>query len=179
MIFAPDFTRHERYTPIYTRKEPLENFVEKGGRVALAVLNNTTIVGFSVLGYPDENERWARIGGQIVMELVAVEVVREFRKNALARRLLAHLFSDTRLEEKIVYLAAYSWTWDLAYSGLCVQSYRNMLIRLYSAFGFLAYATNEPNICLKPENIFLVRMGKHVCQEIREKFKWLRFGIFF
>ncbi|MBA3012503.1 MAG: N-acetyltransferase [Proteobacteria bacterium] len=179
MIFASDFTRHEHYTPIYTRKEPLENFVEKGGHVALAILNNTTIVGFSVLDYPDEKERWASLGGQIAMELKAVEVLRELRNNSLARLLLTHLFSDTQLEEKIVYLAAYSWTWDLAYSGLCVQSYRNMLICLYASFGFIEYTTNEPNICLKPENIFMVRMGKNVCQKIREKFKWLRFDILF
>lgn len=37
--------------------------------------------------------------------------------------------------------------------------------------------TNEPNICLKPENIFMVRTGHNVPQKIKDDFKLLRFGI--
>jgi acetoin utilization protein AcuA len=53
-----------------------------------------------------------------------------------------------------------------------------MLIHLYETFGFQEYQTNEPNICLKPENFFMGRIGKHVSQEMRIKFKWLRFDIY-
>ena len=111
------------------------------------------------------------------MALKAVEVLREFRNQGIARQLLTHLLSDAGLEDKIVYLTAYSWTWDLDYAGLDPLSYGEMLVSLYAGFGFKAQLTNDPNICLKPENIFMVRMGKNVVHGIYEKFKWLRFGV--
>lgn len=52
-----------------------------------------------------------------------------------------------------------------------------MLIHLYAKSGFLQYMTNEPNICLKPENIFMARFGTNISKEDRDRFKWLRFGI--
>ena len=177
LILASGFTKYERYTSLYTRKEDIAYFVEKRRNIALALLDNQTIIGFAVLDYPEENERWARLGNEIVMVLKAVEVLREFRNQGIARQLLTHLFSDVGLDAKIVYLTAYSWTWDLDYTGLDVLSYGNMLMTLYNGFGFTKYPTNEPNICLKSENLFMVRMGKHVVQKIQEKFKWLRFGV--
>jgi acetoin utilization protein AcuA len=39
------------------------------------------------------------------------------------------------------------------------------------------YQTNEPNICLKPENVFMGRIGKKVSLEGQNDFKWLRFGM--
>ncbi|MFA5903191.1 MAG: hypothetical protein WC836_04605, partial [Desulfobacula sp.] len=58
-----------------------------------------------------------------------------------------------------------------------IQSYRDMLISLYSPFGFTVLKTNEPNICLKSENIFMVRIGRKVPRKIQDDFKLLRFGI--
>ncbi|MCD4722862.1 MAG: hypothetical protein K8S13_23840 [Desulfobacula sp.] len=179
LIFASDFTSHAHYTSIYTRRETLECFAKKGAGITLAILDNKTIVGFSVLDYPNVKERWAKLGEGIMMEIKAVEVLRGFRNHGIARQLLFPLFRDPELEKKIVYLTAYSWTWDLDYSGLSVQSYRNMLINLYAGFGLIEYLTNEPNICLKPENIFMAQVGKNVPQEIRETFKWMRFGVSF
>jgi acetoin utilization protein AcuA len=177
LIFASGFTKYEGYTSLYTRKEDLAYFVEKRGEIALALLDNQTIIGFAVLDYPEGNERWAKLGGKIVMVLKAVEVLREFRNQGIARQLLTHLFSDARLDAKIVYLTAYSWTWDFDYAGLDPLSYGNMLVSLYGGFGFKAQLTNDPNICLKSENIFMVRMGKNIVHGIQEKFKWLRFGV--
>jgi len=177
LIFDSDFTSHALYRSIFTRKATLERIVGRGGSITLALLDNKTIVGFAALDYPDTNERWSGLGDNIVMELKAVEILRELRNNGIARRLLAHLLSDPELEKKIVYLTAYSWTWDLDYLGLSVQSYRNILIHLYASFGFLEFPTNEPNICLKRENIFMARVGKNVLQNSREAFKWMRFGL--
>ena len=117
------------------------------------------------------------MGDNIVVELKAVELLRKLRNHGISRHLLAPLLSDPKLEQKIIYLTGYSWTWDLDYSGLSVQSYRNILINLYAGFGLIEYLTNEPNICLKPENIFMVRLGKKVSEKNREDFKWLRFGL--
>jgi len=179
LIFDSDFTSHTLYRSIFTRKATLERIVGRGGSITLALLDHKTIVGFAALDYPDTKERWSGIGDNIVMELKAVEILRGLRNNGIARHLLSHLLSDPALEEKIIYLTAYSWTWDLDYSGLSIQSYRDILINLYAGFGFIEFTTNEPNICLKPENVFLVRIGKNVLQKHQENFKWLRFGLSF
>jgi len=177
LVFASDFKSHAQYKSIYTKRGTLEFFVKNGGSVALAILDNKTIIGFAVLDDPDPKERWAGLGERIMMELKAVEVLREYRNQSIARHLLFNLLSDPRLEQKIVYLTAYSWTWDLDYSGLDIQSYKKMLKSLYARFRFIEYLTNEPNICLKPENFFMARIGKNVPQKLQEDFQWLRFGL--
>jgi len=163
------------YRLTHCTKQSLQSIIERGWSVSLALLEHKIIVGFAVLDFPDKNERWALLDPKIVMELKAVEVLREFRNQGIARQLLAHLFSDAFIEEKIIYLTGYSWTWDLP--GFTVQSYRDMLISLYTPFGFLEFQTNEPNICLKPENMFMVRMGKKISKKVRDDFKLLRFGV--
>jgi acetoin utilization protein AcuA len=77
----------------------------------------------------------------------------------------------------ITYMVGYSWTWDLDGTGLTAQQYRNMLIRLFGAHGFREFQTNEPNLCLKPENLFMGRVGGEVSDSMRKAFKWLCFGI--
>lgn len=177
LIFAPDFTTDNQYTSIYTQKETFERFLKKGGCVTLALFDHHIIVGFAVLDHPDAHDRWARMDETGIMEIKAVEVLRKFRQQGIARQLLYQVLSDPKIEQRIIYLAAYAWTWDTVYSGLNIQSYRNMLIDLYADFGFIEYLTNESNICLKSENIFMARIGKKIPQKIREDFKWLRFGI--
>ena len=46
LIFSPGFTTDEGFTSLYTRKEDLAYFEIKSGGVALALLDNRTIVGF-------------------------------------------------------------------------------------------------------------------------------------
>jgi acetoin utilization protein AcuA len=82
-----------------------------------------------------------------------------------------------KIERMIAYMVGYSWTWDLDGSGMTAQKYRNMLIRLFSPHGFIELQTNEPNICLKPENLFMGRIGSEVSDRVRQDFKWLRFGV--
>jgi hypothetical protein len=82
-----------------------------------------------------------------------------------------------QIEEKIVYMVGYSWTWDLNGTGKTAQQYRQMLIKLFEPHGFKEYQINEPNVCLKPENLFMCRVGKNIRQVIIERFKWLRFGL--
>jgi acetoin utilization protein AcuA len=91
----------------------------------------------------------------------------------MVRLMLAH----PKIERMIAYMVGYSWTWDLDGSGLNAQQYRNMLIKLFNPHGFIELQTNEPNICLKPENLFMGRIGSEVSDKLRQDFKWLRFGI--
>jgi acetoin utilization protein AcuA len=179
LIFASDFTSHKQYRSIFTKKATLERILGRRGKVALALLDDKTIVGFAALDYPDTKDRWSRLGEKIMMEVKAVEVSRQIRNHGIARHLLSALLLDPELEQKILYLSGYSWTWDLDYSGLTAPAYGKMLVQLYTDFGFFEYPTNEPNICLKPENIFMARVGKNILPKALENFKWLRFNLVF
>ncbi len=174
---ADEFKNDALHKSIFTKKETLQRILGHGGRVALAILNNALIIGFAALDAPDPKERWGGMDGKIVMELEAVEVAAGFRKQGVALQLLSELMADPGLEEKILYLVSYKWIWDMSRTGLDAESYRDMLIRLFSGFGFKKLSTNEPNVCLEPENIFMVRMGKDVPARPREVFKWLCYGV--
>ncbi len=165
------------YQPIYTREQTLEQFAATGGAVRLALFRERIIIGFAVIGHPAPDSRWAREGLNGILELKAVEVARPFRNLGIAGHLLTHLFSDSTFEDHIVFLTAYAWLWDIAHTGLSCGAYREMLMTLYARFGFESCQTNELNVCLKPENIFMARIGKNISSKERECFKWLRFGI--
>ena len=75
-------------------------------------------------------------------------------------------------------MVGYSWTWDLDGTGKTAQQYRMILIRLFGGLEFKEFQTNEPNICLKPENLFMARIGSRVSSEMRTNFKWLLFDAY-
>ena len=176
--FNPQFGTHAQYKSLYTRKDSLEqNARQSNANVTLALNENDLIVGFGVLGYPDAGERWSLLETRVMMEVKAVEVARDWRSAGLAPSIIRMLLYPPLVDTKIVYLVGYAWTWDLDGTGKSAQQYRNMLIKLFEPFGFLEYQTNEPNICLKPENVFMGRIGERVSDKTRQDFKWLCFGI--
>lgn len=176
--FNERFGTYAQYKSLYTHRESLENNADQpDANVTLALTDDNLIVGFGVLNYPDPEERWARLEPRIMMEVAAIEVTRNWRSAGMARDLIRMLLDHPLIESKIVYLVGYSWTWDLDGTRKSAQEYRTMLIKLFEPFGFLEYQTNEPNICLKPENVFMGRIGKTVTEETRKAFKWLCFGI--
>jgi hypothetical protein len=77
LLFALDFTSHAEYRFLIAQKETLEYFIKRA-KVSLVLLDHKIIVGFGVLDYSDEKERWVKLGKNIIMELKAVEVLREF-----------------------------------------------------------------------------------------------------
>ena len=175
--FDGQFGTHAQYKSLYTRKESLEkNATQPNANVTLALEGNN-IIGFGVLNHPDEGERWLEMGAGLMMEIKAIEVCRRFRSSGIASSILSGLMKSSPIEEQIVYMVGYSWTWDLDGTGKSALDYRNMLIRLFEPFGFQELQTNEPNICLKPENVFMARMGQSVSIEAQKQFKWLRFGV--
>jgi acetoin utilization protein AcuA len=145
--------------------------------VVLAIADSKRIVGFGVLAYPDSEERWAQLEPKLMMEVNAIEVSREWRSKKVARGIVQMMNVHPKIEDKIAYIVGYSWTWDLDGNRMTAQQYRQMMARLFEPFGFEEYQTNEPNICLKPENIFMARIGKNVSKELQNQFKWLRFGM--
>ena len=172
------FDRQDKtHAPLYTREQIQAKCAASEVAVCLALLENKTIVGFAVISPPGSTSRWASCRNRMIRELSAVEVARQFRQQGIATRLLSELFSTVCLEDRIICLSAYSWLWDLAGSGMSTERYRHMLLHLYARFGFASYQTNEPNVCLYPENIFMARIGRNISPKEREGFKWLRFGI--
>jgi acetoin utilization protein AcuA len=177
-MFNPQFSSHAQYRSLYTRRQSLEDNAEQPDtNVTLALTDGNLIVGFGVLAYPEAGERWAELEPQIMMEVKAIETCRVWRSQGLAKGILSMLLHHSFVEDKIVYMVGYSWTWDLDGSKKTAQQYRRMLIRLFEPFGFVEYQTNEPNICLKPENVFMGRVGKNVSSAVQDDFKWLRFGM--
>jgi acetoin utilization protein AcuA len=177
-MFNPQFSSHAQYRSLYTRRQSLEdNADQPDTNVTLALTDGNLIVGFGVLAYPEAGERWAELEPQIMMEVKAIETCRVWRSQGLAKGILSMLLHHPFVEDKIVYMVGYSWTWDLDGSKKTAQQYRRMLIRLFEPFGFVEYQTNEPNICLKPENVFMGRVGKNVSSAVQDHFKWLRFGM--
>ncbi len=82
-----------------------------------------------------------------------------------------------KISKSCSHMVGYSWTWDLNGTRKTAKQYRQILINLFKPHGFQEYQTNEPNICLKPENLFMCRVGNNISQVILERFKWLRFGL--
>lgn len=176
--FGDQFGTHAQYKSIYTKRETLEKHAGKSdANVVLAVTDARRIVAFGVFSHPDADERWRELGPGMMMEVKAVEVSRTLRSQKIAGDLVQLMVDHPRIEAMIAYMVGYSWTWDLDGSHLTAQQYRNMLIRLFSPHGFIEMQTNEPNICLKPENLFMSRIGDRVDDKVRQDFKWLRFGV--
>jgi len=176
--FDRQFAYHDHYKSLYTSRELLQNAAEQPGTtVVVALVEPDHIIGYGVLAYPDAGERWAELGPQIMMEVAAIEVCRSWRSLRLAPVMLKTLVAHPRIEEKIAYMVGYAWTWDLAGSGKTALQYRQMLVKLFVPHGFKEHRTNEPNICLKPENLFMCRVGNKINQAILDRFKWLRFGL--
>jgi acetoin utilization protein AcuA len=112
-----------------------------------------------------------------MIEVRAIEVCRSRRSGKIAGGILKKMLDYPQVKDKIVYMVGYSWTWDLDWTKKTAREYRRMLINLFEPQGFQEYQTNEPNICLKPENLFMGRIGKNISQVIQDRFKWLRFGL--
>jgi acetoin utilization protein AcuA len=177
-IFDRQFAFHTHYKSLYTSRELLEKTAEQSdANIVLALAEQNHIIGYAVLAYPEPGERWVELGPGNMMEVTAIEVCRSWRSFKIASAILKMLVAYPQVEEKIFYMVGYSWTWDLSGTMKTVQQYHKMLIELFEQNGFKEYQTNEPNVCLKSENIFMCRIGKNITQVIRDRFKWLRFGL--
>jgi acetoin utilization protein AcuA len=176
--FDRQFGIHEHYKSLYTQRERLEQkAAQQDANVVLALIEPQGIIGFGVLAYPDPTERWTELGPKIMMEVKAIEVSRTWRSQKIASGIINLMLAHPLIEDKIIYLVGYSWTWDLEGTHKTAQQYRQMLIHLFQPHGFEEFETNEMNVCLKPENILMGRIGKNISQMIKDRFKWLRFGL--
>ena len=116
--FGDQFACYAQYKSLYTHRESLEEIASrKGTRVTLAVSRQNQIVGFGLLSPPEPGERWAELGPGVMAEVKAVEVSRRWRNGSLAWGILTCLLADPEIEDRIIYMVGYSWTWDLDGSG--------------------------------------------------------------
>ncbi len=176
--FDDQFQNYHHYKSLYTCRQSLEDNARcPDANVVLAVAAPESIIGFGVLAYPEPDERWAELGPKIMMEIKAIEVCRTWRSVGIAPRIMKMILAHPQIEDKIIYLVGYSWTWDLPGTGMTARQYREKLIDLFQSHGFKEYETNEPNVCLKPENFLMCRIGQNISQMIKDRFKWLRFGL--
>jgi acetoin utilization protein AcuA len=169
--------RFSHYSSIIQKLEAFESIARRdGARITLALVEPNIIVGYNACWYPPSDERWSALG-DLMYELAAVEVSRNYRGLHVAARILELTLDDDFFEDKIAYINGFSWHWDLEGSGLNAAQYRKMMMRLYSPFGFREVYTNEPNIALRDENIMMIRVGSRVSPDDQRRFRYLRFGI--
>lgn len=165
------------YSSIIQKFEVFERVVSaKDGRVALAVIEPDTVVGYLACWYPEAAERWSKLG-DLMYEMGAVEVSRNFRHVNIAQKMISLVLADDFFEDKIAYMNGFSWHWDLDGNGLTMAQYRKMMLHLLKGHGFQEFYTNEANIALREENIFMARIGSRVSDDQRKRFRNLRFGI--
>lgn len=176
--FDAEFEASGDYKPLYTQKESLEkNAGHPDANVVLALAHPQRIIGFGVLAYPEPGERWSELGPEIMMEVKAIEVARRWRHAGIASRILGRVVDIPQIEDRILYMVGYSWTWDLEGTQKTAREYRQMLVDLFARYEFKEYQTNDPNVCLKPENVFMCRAGSNISKTAKDRFKWLRFGL--
>ena len=144
------------------------------GRIIIA-REEDTIVGYVTYLYPDPLERWSEGKMEDLLELGAIEVIREYRGASVGKNLLQVAMLDDFMENYIIITTEYYWHWDLKGSGLNVWDYRKMMERMMSAGGLEWYATDDSEICSHPANCLMARIGKNVSAESIQKFDQLRF----
>lgn len=169
--------RFAHYSSIIQKLEAFDKISSsRDGRVALAIIEPRTVVAYAACWYPDETERWRKLG-DLMYEMGAIEVSRNFRHMGIAQNIIDLIMGDDFFEEKIAYMNGFCWHWDLDGSRLTMVQYRNMMLQLLSKHGFKDHYTNEPNIALREENLFMARVGSRVSPEDLKRFRNLRFGI--
>jgi GNAT superfamily N-acetyltransferase len=95
----------------------------------------------------------------------AIEVSSNWRRQGIARQLLAFAGQQEELENMILLAMGLSWHWDTEGLGLNSAHYRELIAWLFASQGFVEYLTSEPNIRMDPTNIFLARIGRNVDQQ--------------
>lgn len=172
------FVESGRYNPILSKKESLiDAAVQPDANVTLAYTEDKKIAGIGILRYPHPEERWSIIGDRVMMEVAVIEIADIWRLKGISKKLLGLLLDHPLREDRIIYMVGYSWTWDISRTGKTVIEYRNILINLFSHFGFRIYPTNEPNVMLRPENLFMARIGANISENIQKRFKLVRFNL--
>ncbi|MCF8035060.1 MAG: hypothetical protein K9K69_19215 [Desulfarculaceae bacterium] len=165
------------YRSILTSKQSLAKVAgQPQSNLCLSLYEDKHIVGYCVSRPPQEGERWSLLKPPVLFEVFG-ETARGWRDHKLMSPMLSMLVDDPANAERILYIVGYSWTWDLDSTKKSLQEYRDTLIHLLGRLGFKQYPTNEPNIGLRAENLFMARVGEQVSKETVKAFHNLLFGM--
>lgn len=166
-----------RYRSLITSKDTLNKVARDPlGSVCAIIGPKGRIVAYCLRRTPEPGERWARMDPPIMLEIMG-ETARGWRDQGLMKPLTAMVCHYPEVEDHILYIVGYSWTWDLDGTQKSVLEYRDTLIHLMTPLGFKQYPTNEPNVGLRPENLFMARLGANLTPEVKKRFTNLLFGI--
>ncbi len=132
------------YSSIIQKLEVFERVAsQQEGRVSLALLEDRIVIGYLACWYPEKNERWSKLG-DLMYEMGAVEVSRNFREMGIAHTMVDLAVADDFFEEKIAYMNGFAWHWDLDGTGLSKFEYRKMMLKFLKNWCFQEFYTNEP-----------------------------------
>lgn len=158
---APGIGAFSRYSPQAADRQHaalLTVATLEQGRVLVAY-RGRQLVAYLTFHPPEGGCRWASLPLGKIMELGGIEVARGFRGMRLARRLMDQAFFSPGFDDVIVYAQALTWCWDLEGTGKSMADYRQMMLRLFGAYGFESYITDEPNIRYDHTSFLMARMG--------------------
>lgn len=144
------------------------------GRIIIA-RQQEMIIGYVTYLYPDPLERWSEIKMDDLIELGAIEVIKDYRGASVGKNMIRLSMTDDAMEDFIIITTEYYWHWDLKGTGLNVWDYRKIMEKMMSAGGLEYYATDDPEISSHPANCLMARIGKRVEPESIQKFDQLRF----
>jgi len=165
------------YRSLLTSRESLANIAAvPEANLCLALAEGGNVVGFCVRRPPQPGERWAEMNPPILHEVFG-ENARGWRDIKLMKPMLQMVVLEPDNEDRIIYIVGYSWHWDLDYTKKDVHAYRDTIIHLLQPLGFRQYPTNEPNVSLRSENLFMARIGERIEKPIKKRFTNLLFGI--
>ncbi len=177
MELDPGIGVFSAYRSILTSKDSLAKAAARPqSNLCLSLYEDKRIVGYCVLRPPEEGERWTGLKPPIMFEVFG-ETARGWRDHKLMGPMLNLVVNQPANDERILYIVGYSWTWDLDYTKKSLQEYRDTLIHLLGRLDFKQYPTNEPNIGLRAENLFMARVGEAVPKTTVKAFHNLLFGI--
>lgn len=168
-----------RYRSILTSMDSLTKQADNPEtNLCLALHEGRRIVGYAVRRPPEPEERWAEMQPPILHELFG-ENSRGWRGQGLMKPMLELVVGEPANEARIIYIVGYSWHWDLDETHKTLTQYRDTIIHLLTPLGFRQYPTNEPNVSLRSENLFMARLGAEAAADktIKRRFTNLLFGI--
>jgi acetoin utilization protein AcuA len=145
--------------------------------VTLCLHQGDTVVGYCVRRRPPEDERWHHMNPPVLYEVFG-ENARGWRDQKLMKPMLKTVCSEPANDDNILYIVGYSWTWDLDDTKKTLTEYRDTIIHLLAPLGFKQFPTNEPNVSLRAENLFMARIGDNIAKDTKRRFTNLLFGIY-
>lgn len=172
------FGKFGRFRSFYDSIDKLKGQLAQPGAEMTVALSGDKITAYALVRPAPSDERWSELDDPPMFELI-IEAARGKRTGHVAKPLLTQLIDQPHNDQRIIYLVGYSWTWDLEETGKTMQEYRQTLKALVEFLGFKEYPTNEPNVALKEENLFMARLGPEIDADRprKRRFTNLLFGI--